>query len=136
LSVLHGAWRDPIRDVDLATRFEQEIPEKSGHVFLCFLCFLLFNSPLAGSLLARIQSADAIPAKAPDEQVVELAKLTHADLIAIGVPHDRSLADALRGSTAERIVQQSGWPVLAVNAFAAAAERRAIVQEEKTAQIW
>jgi nucleotide-binding universal stress UspA family protein len=37
-----------------------------------------------------------VPAKAPGEQVVELAKLTHADLIAIGVPHDRSLADALR----------------------------------------
>ena len=82
------------------------------------------------------RGGDIIPAKAPGEQVVELAKLTHADLIAIGVPHGRSLADALRGSTAERIVQQSGCPVLAVNAFAAAAERRAIVQEEKTAQIW
>jgi nucleotide-binding universal stress UspA family protein len=77
-----------------------------------------------------------VPAAAPGEQVVEFAKLTHADLIAIGVPHDRSLADVLRGSTAERIVQQSGCPVLAVNSFAAAAERRAIVQEEKTAQIW
>lgn len=77
-----------------------------------------------------------VPAKGSGDQVVEVAKFTHADLIAIGVPHDRSLADVLRGSTAERIVQQSGCPVLAVNAFAAAAERRAIVQEEKTANVW
>ncbi len=58
-----------------------------------------------------------VPAKTQEEQVVELARLTHADLIAIGVQHDRSLADVLRGSTAERIVQQSGCPVLVVNAY-------------------
>lgn len=77
-----------------------------------------------------------VPTKGAGDQVVELAKFTNADLIAIGVPHDRSLADVLRGSTAERIVQQSGCPVLAVNAFAAAAERRTITQEEKTANVW
>jgi hypothetical protein len=60
LSVLHWPWRDPIRDVDLATKFEQEVAEKSGHVFLCFLCFLLSISAVRWFAPGRIQSAGAI----------------------------------------------------------------------------
>lgn len=55
----------------------------------------------------------------PASQILDLAKASHADLIALGVPADRSVADAVRGTLAERIVQHSGCPVLTVNPFAA-----------------
>lgn len=57
---------------------------------------------------------------APDaEQIVGLAETTHADLIALGIPAERSLADSIRGTVAERIVQHGHCPVLTVNSLAA-----------------
>jgi len=52
------------------------------------------------------------------EEIVRLAKRTHADLIAFGIPAGRSIADSLRGTRAERFVQRSECPVLTVNAYA------------------
>lgn len=50
----------------------------------------------------------------------EIADAGDADLIVLGIPGDRSIADSLRGTMAERIVQRSACPVLTVNRFAAA----------------
>ena len=60
-----------------------------------------------------------VPTHAPAEEILNLALATATDLIAIDVSSDRSPADSLRGSIAERIVQQSRCPVLTVNAYAA-----------------
>lgn len=60
-----------------------------------------------------------VPRHASAEDIVTFARLTTADLIAVGVPANRGLADVLRGTIAERIVQNSGCPVLVVNAAAA-----------------
>jgi nucleotide-binding universal stress UspA family protein len=53
------------------------------------------------------------------DDIVQLARDVHADLIAFGIPADRSVVDSLRGTIGERIVQRSGCPVLTVNAYAA-----------------
>jgi nucleotide-binding universal stress UspA family protein len=53
------------------------------------------------------------------DDIVQLARDVHADLIAFGVPTGRSVIDSLRGTVGERIVQQSACPVLTVNAYAA-----------------
>jgi nucleotide-binding universal stress UspA family protein len=50
----------------------------------------------------------------------EIARVGDADLIVLGIAEDRSIADSLRGTITERIVQQSACPVLTVNRFAAA----------------
>jgi nucleotide-binding universal stress UspA family protein len=56
-----------------------------------------------------------LPADHPAEQVVELAKLVHADLIAAGCVTSRTTAEMFSGTTAERIVERSDCPVLVVN---------------------
>lgn len=61
-----------------------------------------------------------VPHHATAEDILEFARLTAADLIAIGVPDGRGLGDVLRGTIAERIVQNSGCPVLVMTATAAA----------------
>lgn len=53
------------------------------------------------------------------EQIVMIARTVHADLIAFGIPAGRSVAESLRGTMAERVVQQSNCPVLTVSAYAA-----------------
>jgi nucleotide-binding universal stress UspA family protein len=55
----------------------------------------------------------------PAEQIVQVAKRMKIDLIAIGIPAGRSIADSIRGTIAERVLQRSECPVLAVNAYAA-----------------
>jgi nucleotide-binding universal stress UspA family protein len=55
------------------------------------------------------------PSFTPAEDVVEFAKLTNADLIALGVPDGRSFTDAFSGTLVEQIVQRAGCPVLTVN---------------------
>lgn len=55
----------------------------------------------------------------PADEIVHLAKEVHADLIAFGIPAGRSIAESLRGTIAERVVQRSECPVLTVNAYAA-----------------
>ncbi|HET7711123.1 MAG TPA: universal stress protein [Thermoanaerobaculia bacterium] len=47
--------------------------------------------------------------------VVEMAKLLGCGLIAVGVPTGRSAIDNLRGTPAERVVQQSDCPVVTMN---------------------
>lgn len=59
-----------------------------------------------------------LPADHPAEQVVELGKLVHADLIATGCVSNRSTTEVMRGTIAERIVERSDCPVLVVNEMA------------------
>ena len=59
-----------------------------------------------------------LPADHPAEQVVELAKLVHADLIAAGCAANRTTAEVMRGTTAERIIERSDCPVLVINEMA------------------
>jgi nucleotide-binding universal stress UspA family protein len=59
------------------------------------------------------------PAAGDARGIVAVANATGADLIAIGVPAGRTVYDSLRGTLAERVVQQSNCPVLSVNAYAA-----------------
>jgi nucleotide-binding universal stress UspA family protein len=61
------------------------------------------------------------PAPAPSEDILNLALATATDLIAIGIPSDRSLSENFRGTISERIVRESRCPVLTVNFFAARA---------------
>jgi nucleotide-binding universal stress UspA family protein len=56
-----------------------------------------------------------IPGDRPAEQVVEFAKLVHADLIAVGAPASRTTAEVMRGTFAERVLERSDCPVLVVN---------------------
>jgi nucleotide-binding universal stress UspA family protein len=65
-----------------------------------------------------------LPSQTPAEEIVEFGKATNADLIALAVPSDRSLADVLRGTIAERIVRQADCPVLTVNGAAARVSER------------
>lgn len=55
---------------------------------------------------------------APVEQILEFANEARADLIALEVPTDRTVAQSIRGTVVERIVQHSTCPVLTVNALA------------------
>lgn len=71
---------------------------------------------LAGRCDVRI-----VPRHASAQDIVAFARLATADLIAAGIPAGRTLAEVLRGTVAERIVQNSGCPVLVVNAATAAA---------------
>ncbi len=59
-----------------------------------------------------------VPTDASAEQIVASAKITEADLIVLEVPADRRIVDAVRGTIAERVVQQSECPVLTINARA------------------
>lgn len=61
-----------------------------------------------------------LPEDHPAEQVVEFAKLLHADIVAVGSGHDRSTTEVVRGTLAERIVERGECPVLVVNGAAAA----------------
>lgn len=53
--------------------------------------------------------------------LLEEAQARHADLIAVGIHGDRTLADTLRGTAIERVVRRSTCPVLTVNSYAARA---------------
>lgn len=52
------------------------------------------------------------------EQYAGFAAIVGADLIAAGAPRSHGMSDILRGTTTDRIVQQSECPVLVVNASA------------------
>ena len=109
------------------------------------LCASLADAPLAKIVVARCldfetpqEAADEIarlqewtpadivdrcqykllPADHPSEQVVELARLVHADLIAAGCASSRTTSEMMRGTMAERIVERSNCPVLVVNEIA------------------
>ena len=67
----------------------------------------------------------------PPEQIVQVAKRMKIDLIAIGIPAGRSIADSIRGTIAERVLQRSECPVLAVNAYAARVLPARVVTESE-----
>jgi nucleotide-binding universal stress UspA family protein len=52
-----------------------------------------------------------------DRSIASLAKITNSDLIALTIPEGRGLGDILRGTLAERVIRQSGCPVLTVNSL-------------------
>lgn len=60
------------------------------------------------------------------EAIVRLARESATDLIALGVEPGVSVYDSLRGTLAERIVQQSGCAVLTMNERAALAPNAGI----------
>lgn len=61
------------------------------------------------------------------EEIVRLAGESGADLIALGIEPDVSVYESLRGTVAERIVQQSGCAVLTMNEHAVAGRDAALV---------
>ena len=65
------------------------------------------------------------------DKIEAFAKSVYADLIVAGEPDDRTAADALHGTFAERLVQHSDCPVLTVNAAAAFVASRAAQHEER-----
>lgn len=65
-------------------------------------------------LAARCQYK-LLPGDRPAEQVVELARLVRADLIAVGAAAGRTATEVMRGTFAERILERSDCPVLVVN---------------------
>ena len=92
-------------------------------------CFDAETPQEAADEIARLQEwtpADIVdrcqykllPADHPSEQVVELARLVHADLIAAGCASSRTTSEMMRGTAAERIVERSNCPVLVVNEIA------------------
>lgn len=60
-----------------------------------------------------------------------VAKAGDADLIVLDIAGDRTFADTLRGTMAERVVQHTTCPVLTVNRFAAARVTGADVDERE-----
>jgi nucleotide-binding universal stress UspA family protein len=71
----------------------------------------LFTPP---DLVERCQYK-LLPGDRPAEQVVEFAKLVHADLIAVGAATGRTASEVMRGTFAERILERSDCPVLVIN---------------------
>jgi nucleotide-binding universal stress UspA family protein len=69
---------------------------------------------LPPELMRRCQFK-VLPGDSPAEEIVELARLAHADLIAAGTTSHRTTAEVIRGTLAERIVERSELPVLIVN---------------------
>jgi nucleotide-binding universal stress UspA family protein len=65
-------------------------------------------------LLDRCQYK-VLPDDHPAEQVLELAKLVHANLIATGLTPKRTTTEVVRGTLSERLVERADCPVLAVN---------------------
>jgi nucleotide-binding universal stress UspA family protein len=62
----------------------------------------------------KLMISNASPA-----EIVAFAREIDANLIALGIPSDRTLSESLFGSLAEQIVHHSACAVLTVNAFAA-----------------
>jgi len=58
-----------------------------------------------------------MPRRDADRNIASLAKFTNSDLIALTIPEGRELGDVLRGTLAERVIRQSGCPVLTINSF-------------------
>jgi nucleotide-binding universal stress UspA family protein len=91
---------------------------------------------------ARAWIPEAIAARCevrlPGDEIPEIegfAKRSHADLIVAAEPAERTTADVLRGTFAERLLQHSDCPVLSVNRSAvtkAARAARAEAHAEET----
>jgi hypothetical protein len=58
-----------------------------------------------------------MPRREADRNIASLAKSAKSDLIALTLPEGRGIGDVVRGTLAERVIRQSGCPVLTVNSF-------------------
>jgi hypothetical protein len=72
---------------------------------------------------AEVSVSHVLHTGVPDEEIVELARTSHADLIVLGTHGRTGLARLLMGSTAERVVRHACCPVMVVRQFER--ERRA-----------
>ncbi len=57
-----------------------------------------------------------VPSQATAESILAMADITHPDLIVLGAAPDRTLAEIIRGTPAERVTQLGNCPVLTVAA--------------------
>jgi nucleotide-binding universal stress UspA family protein len=76
-----------------------------------------------------------VPLLPEAEDIIEFAETTHADLIALGIPPDRTFGESLRGTVAERIVRNSRCPVLTVNVVGAQSGEGAESERELAGQV-
>jgi len=139
--VVHESWKEPanphwivgcvtlVRECRAALRYATTLADRASR-------FVLFGAAAAAGRPFTMDDLNLLEVCTPDElvgrtsfkgihslgpeDVVAAAQAEHADLVVLGVAGDRSFADALRGTTAERVVRQSACPVLTVNRFAAA----------------
>ena len=93
----------------------RQIPDDESETRLDAL--LRMREWVPGELLDRCE-LKVVSARPPAQQILDLALATHADLIALGIPTDRTLSESLRGTVAERVVRESTCPVLTVNTVA------------------
>jgi nucleotide-binding universal stress UspA family protein len=119
----------PVRECRAALRYATALADRASR-FVLFGAASAAGRPFTmddlnllevctpGELVGRT-SFKGIDSMGP-EDVVSAAQAERADLLVLGIAGDRSFADTLRGTTAERVVQQSACPVLTVNRFAAA----------------
>lgn len=56
-----------------------------------------------------------VPAHATVDQILAIANATSVDLIALGAEQSHGMSDTMRGTVADRVVQHSACPVLAVS---------------------
>jgi nucleotide-binding universal stress UspA family protein len=60
-----------------------------------------------------------MPLRDADRSIASVAKFANSDLIAVTIPEGHGLGDVLRVTLAERVIRQSGCPVLTVNSLVA-----------------
>lgn len=123
----------PARECRAALRFATALADETTRFVLLGAADIADRPFTADDLkLLEVCTPDEIAGRAAfkaidtvePKDVLIAAKAEHADLIVLGIAGDRSLADTLRGTNVERIVQHSTCPVLTVNPFAARAVRR------------
>lgn len=123
----------PARECRAALRFATALADETTRFVLLGAADIADRPFTADDLkLLEVCTPDEIAGRAAfkaidtvePKDVLTAAKAEHADLIVLGIAGDRSLADTLRGTNVERIVQHSTCPVLTVNPFAARAVRR------------
>jgi nucleotide-binding universal stress UspA family protein len=124
--VLVPVTSEPVSD---ALRYAAA-PTSAPDTPIVFLQFADDDGPLEDTLdrLLRLQQwapdelgdrceMKIMPRREADRNIASLAKFTNSDLIALTVPEGRGMSDVVRGTLAERVIRQSGCPVLTVNSF-------------------
>ncbi|HYU26361.1 MAG TPA: universal stress protein [Thermoanaerobaculia bacterium] len=101
----------PLAKIVVARCFDAETPQETADEIVRLQAWT------PADIVDRCQYK-LLPADHPSEQVVELARLVHADLIAAGCVSNRTTSEVMRGTMAERIVERSDCPVLVVNEIA------------------
>ena len=118
----------PVRECRAALRYATAIADRASR-------FVLFGAATVAGRPFTMDDLNLLEVCTPDElvgrtsfkgiesmepkDVVAAAQAERADLLVLGIAADRGIADALRGTTAERVLRQSACPVLTVNRFAA-----------------